>query len=142
MTPYRGLSVPPNPLCPSIQQGKRIDLSEEDFRLFVNYELNHVDMIVAFGDPNGTRHGGIVESNVLTEPVDSNLVKKVHRIITSSTSRYKDLRGTAIVEATESKTVAKMRDMFLDRVRGCPGVEGGKCWALNEHALREVLEAV
>jgi hypothetical protein len=111
--------------------------------LIVNYEGGqNVEIFVAFGDTNDERHGRIVESDIITERVNSKLVSKVHCIVTRSTSDYKDHRGTAIVEATESEAVAKIRDTFLNRVRGCPGVIKGACWALNRNALREVLEAV
>lgn len=120
-----------------------MNLCGEVFKLIVTYEgAHHVDIFVAFGDTNGERHGKIVESDILTERVDSKLVKKAHHIITSSTSRYKDLRGTAIVEATESEAVAKMRDIFLNRVRDCPGARKDACWALDQKALREVLEVI
>lgn len=138
MAPSRGLFVPPNPICPSLQTGRQINLLDEPFGLYVAKHDIFFSIWIAFGNPNSSH----IESSEIAAELNSKLAKKAQHIVTTSRSRLIDLDKLSIVRPHESDVVAQMRELFLARIRSCHGVVHNKCWALDQNAMQKVFEAV
>lgn len=134
-----GVFVPPS--CPTSPRGHLPDLRVAPFAFHIGDRTSddrgrctETEIFVVFGEAD--KHGDYpnsVESASLVVPINSAIAAKARRLVGTSD---KD----EIVSAAESSRIAKVRDLFCERVAQCRGVTKGECWALNAAAIREVIK--
>lgn len=126
-----GLRVPPNPICPTVQEGTVTDLRTATFMLGVDHEL----------DVDGEFVQGWV-FGIFTEEDDTgaNASMVSSDGVVVSSPEWVKIAGE--MDESDPAATEDVRRGLCDRVEVCRGVIEGRCWALSPEGVRTVLERV